>query len=260
TNIGSSHIENLGTREAIRDEKLKIAKFSKPGSVLLLNGDEPLLRGIDPGDKKVYYVSYNDRSASCYASGVTLEQEGTCFTAHIMGGEYRVRLNQPGVHLVTNALFALACARLLGLDPASAAQALSQYKSDGKRQFIYDSNGHTVISDCYNAAPESVRAALSVLASRKGRKVAVLGDMLELGESSPALHRSLSEDIEKCADVLITYGELAKNYAADFTKETRSFRSDDPESLKAFLQSFIRPGDTVLYKASNGIKLYECIV
>lgn len=260
TNIGSSHIENLGTREAIRDEKLKIAMFSKPGSILLLNGDEPLLRGIDPGDKKVYYVSYKDTSASCYASEVTLDQEGTRFIAHITGAECPVRLNQPGVHLVTNALFALACAKLLGLPLAPAAEALSQYKSDGKRQFIYDSNGHTVISDCYNAAPESVRAALSVLATRKGRKVAVLGDMLELGENSPALHRALSKETENCADVLITYGELAKNYAADFTKETYSFPSGEPETLKAFLKSFIRPGDAVLYKASNGIKLFECII
>lgn len=260
TNIGSSHIENLGTREAIRDEKLKIAAFSKPGSVLLLNGDEPLLRDTAPGDKKVYYVSYKDTTASCFASGVTLEQEGTRFTAHIMGDECPVRLTQPGVHLVTNALFALACAKLLGLPLAPAAEALSGYKSDGKRQFIYDSDGHTVISDCYNAAPESVRAALSVLASRKGRKVAVLGDMLELGENSPALHRALSKEIENCADALITYGELAKNYAADFTKETYSFPSGEPETLKAFLKSFIRPGDAVLYKASNGIKLFECVI
>ena len=260
TNIGSSHIENLGTREAIRDEKLKIAMFSKPGSVLLLNGDEPLLRGIDPGDKKVYYVSFKDTSADCFASGVKLAQEGTRFTAHIFGGECPVSISQPGVHLVQNALFALAAAKLLGLQLAPAAQALSEYKSDGKRQFIYDCEGHTVISDCYNAAPESVRAALSVLAARKGRKIAVLGDMLELGENSPALHRALSKEIENTADALITYGELAKNYAADFTKETYSFPSGDPETLKAFLRGFIRPGDTVLYKASNGIKLFDCIV
>ena len=260
TNIGSSHIENLGTREAIRDEKLKIAMFSKPGSVLLLNGDEPLLRGIDPGDKKAYYVSFKDTSADCFASGVKLSQEGTRFTAHIFGGECPVAISQPGVHLVQNALFALAAAKLLGLQLAPAAQALSEYKSDGKRQFIYDFEGHTVISDCYNAAPESVRAALSVLAARKGRKIAVLGDMLELGENSPALHRALSKEIENTADALITYGELAKNYAADFTKETYSFPSGDPETLKAFLRGFIRPGDTVLYKASNGIKLFDCIV
>ncbi|MBO4276819.1 MAG: UDP-N-acetylmuramoyl-tripeptide--D-alanyl-D-alanine ligase [Clostridia bacterium] len=260
TNIGSSHIENLGTREAIRDEKLKIAMFSKPGSALLLNGDEPLLRGIDPGDKKVYYVSFKDTSADCFASGVTLAQEGTNFTAHIFGGEYPVTISQPGAHLVQNALFALAAAKLLGLPLEPAAKALGEYKSDGKRQFIYDSEGHTVISDCYNAAPESVRAALSVLATRKGRKIAVLGDMLELGENSPELHRALSKEIENTADALITYGELAKNYAADFTKETHSFSSGDPETLKAFLRGFIRPGDTVLYKASNGIKLFDCIV
>ena len=99
-----------------------------------------------------------------------------------------------------------------------------------------------------------------MLASRKGRKVAVLGDMLELGENSPALHRALSKEIENCADALITYGELAKNYAAYFTKETYSFPSGEPETLKAFLKSFIRPGDAVLYKASNGIKLFECVI
>ena len=260
TNIGTSHIENLGSREAIRDEKLKIAAFSKPGSVLLLNGDEPLLRDIDCGDKKVYYISYKDSSADCFASGVCLEASVTSFTATVFGDTVNVKLDQPGVHLVTNALFALAAASLLGVDLTAAAHALASYKSDGKRQFIYDSEGHTVISDCYNAAPESVRAALSVLGTRKGRRVAVLGDMLELGENSPELHASLSKDIESNSDVLVTYGALALNFARDFTKEVYSFPSGEPEKLKSFLKGFIRPGDTVLYKASNGIRLFDCIV
>lgn len=260
TNIGYSHIENLGTREAIRSEKLKIAAYSKEDSILILNGDDKLLREYNYGDNKTCFVSYGESSCDCYAHDIIETECGVSFYAEIYGNTVEVVLNVRGKHFVINALFALATAYYLGLDIEASANALSEYESDGKRQYIYNSNGHTVISDCYNASPESMQAALSVLKSCKGRRIAVLGDMLELGAESEKLHKSVAEYVDSSADVLVTYGTLAKYIASVAKTESYSFEVEECEKLKEFLEGFIEEGDTVLYKASNGMKLGRAIV
>jgi len=149
----------------------------------------------------------------------------------------------------------------LNIDLSTAAQALNGYESDGKRQYIYQTEGHTVISDCYNAAPESMKAALSVLAVSEGRKIAVLGDMLELGDETVALHKQVGTYTSESADVLITYGELAKYIAeGSAVKEKYSFSADERDALHQFLKGFIKKDDTILYKASNGMQLSALIV
>lgn len=261
TNIGYSHIENLGSREAIRDEKLKIAIFSKEGAHLLLNGDEPLLRNAEISGRTVHYVSVSDDSCDCYASGVSNSLSGVSFKAHVFKEECDIRLNVCGEHFITNALFALACAHLCGLDLKLAAKSLETYESDGKRQCVFESNGHTVISDCYNASPESMKAALSVLSLSKGRRIAVLGDMLELGGESINLHRTVGESTGGCADVLVVYGDLSRHiYEHSCIKEKYSFSIGEMAELKSFLEGYIKQGDTVLYKASNGMHLSEAVI
>ncbi len=260
TNIGYSHIENLGSREAIRNEKLKIASFSPNGSILVLNGDEPLLREYNYENKKVCFVSYENSENDCYATNISESEQGVCFEAVVYGETVEVALSVRGKHFVINSLFALAVAYHLDLDLSKAAAALNNYESDGKRQYIYQTNGHTVISDCYNASPESMEAALSVLKTAKGRRIAVLGDMLELGNESASLHKRVGEYLNGCADVLVTYGEQAEYIASTARIETYSFKKEEAEKLKQFLNSFVKEGDTVLYKASNGMKLGLLIV
>ncbi|MBR5277850.1 MAG: UDP-N-acetylmuramoyl-tripeptide--D-alanyl-D-alanine ligase [Clostridia bacterium] len=262
TNIGYSHIENLGSREAIRDEKLKIAAFSGNDSVLLLNGDEPLLRDINKDCYGTcYYVSASDTSCHCYATDICETENGISFVAVIFGNSISVNLNVIGRHYVINTLFALCASYLLGVNLNAAAESLASYKSDGKRQHIYQKNGHTVISDCYNASPESMLAALSVLNTAKNRRIAVLGDMLELGECSVSLHQKVGEYTNNTTDVLITYGDMAIQIAnGSKVKEIYSFPQDQRQELLEFLNGFIKETDTVLYKASNGMKLSELIV
>ena len=261
TNIGYSHIENLGTREAIRDEKLKIGSYSGNGSTLILNGDEPLLRNRDYPNNKVIFVSFDDDTCDCYAENVIVTKNGVDFTAVIFGERINVTLSVLGKHFVINSLFALAAAHCLDISLEKAAASLSEYQSDGKRQHIFENNGHTVISDCYNASPESMEAALSVLSKYNGRKIAVLGDMLELGTESVNLHKRVGSSVKLCADVLITYGTLAKNIASE-AKDiiVYSFNKEESEQLLSFLKDFIKEGDTVLYKASNGMNLGRLIV
>ncbi len=260
TNIGYSHIENLGTREAIRDEKLKIAFHSKDDSILLLNGDEPLLRNV-PINKKVLYVSESDTSCDSFASDITETPYGISFTAHIFGEAVDVKLNVSGRHFVINSLFALSAAALLKLNITKAAASLSDYESDGKRQFVYETEGHTVISDCYNASPESMKAALSVLKTAKGRRIAVLGDMLELGNESENLHKLVGSYIKDSADILVTFGDMARYIAQESQiSQAYSFSLDERDELNKLLKEIIKKGDTVLYKASNGIKLGDSII
>ena len=261
TNIGYSHIENLGTRDAIRDEKLKIAAYSDNSSTLILNGDEPLLKNIEYPVNNVIFVSFDNKDCNCYAENVKESQNGVDFTAVIFGKKINVTLSVLGKHFVINSLFALAVAHCLGISLEKAANALSDYQSDGKRQHIFELNGHTVISDCYNASPESMEAALSVLSKYNGRKIAVLGDMLELGTEAVNLHKRVGACVNNCADVLITYGTLAKHIASE-TKDVfvYSFDKEEAEQLQAFLKDFIKEGDTVLYKASNGMNLGRLIV
>lgn len=261
TNIGYSHIENLGTREAIRDEKLKIAIASSENSVLILNGDEPLLRDYNYGNKTVCFVSYSDATCDCYAKDISETEETVSFTAVVYGKEIKVCLKVRGRHFVINSLFALTAAYYLNINVTDASKSLSLYESDGKRQYIFQKDGHTVISDCYNASPESMQAALSVLSTSKGRRIAVLGDMLELGNEAITLHKRVGEYVNGSADVLITYGELAKYIATTAMDiEIHSFEKDESDSLRAFLETFIKSGDTVLYKASNGMQLGRLIV
>ena len=261
TNIGYSHIENLGTREAIRDEKLKISAFSKNGSILLLNGDEPLLRDVEYENRKIYYVSVENPHCDCYATNIIETKYGVSFDACVFGKEVLVELGVSGRHFVLNALFALAVCDLLGIDVLIAAKSLAMYESDGKRQHIYDKDGHVVISDCYNASPESMKAALSVLASYEQRRIAVLGDMLELGSESENLHQLVGDYTNYCADVLVTYGLHSRSInSASRIAEKYHFNMDEKDKLFGFLKSFVKKNDVVLYKASNGIKLSEIIV
>ena len=261
TNIGYSHIENLGTREAIRDEKLKISAFSKNGSILLLNGDEPLLRDVKYENRNIYYVSVENPHCDCYATNIIETKYGVSFDACVFGKEVLVELGVSGRHFVLNALFALAVCDLLGIDVLIAAKSLAMYESDGKRQHIYDKDGHVVISDCYNASPESMKAALSVLASYEQRRIAVLGDMLELGSVSENLHRLVGEYTNDSADVLVTYGSHSRSInLASRIAEKYHFNMDEKDKLFDFLKSFVKKNDVVLYKASNGIKLSEIIV
>ncbi len=263
TNVGYSHIENLGSREAIRDEKLDIAKYSADDAILVLDGDEPLLRDCDYGNKRVVFVSNSsDTDSECYASEISNTGDGVSFIGMVFGREVSVSLPVRGNHFVKNSLFALAVAHLLGLDLDRTAKALSAYESDGKRQYIYEQNGHRIISDCYNASPESMRAALDVLSSySESRRIAVLGDMLELGSTSDMLHSEVGKLILGRADALVTYGDKASFIASEAgIPEVYSFSREQRRELKSFLDSFVCKGDTVLYKASNGMKMSELIV
>ena len=258
TNIGTSHIEFLGSREEICREKTDIASGLKKDGVLILNGDEPLLTAAAKHiDRRCVFVSLDNTSADYHAEDISSDGARTFFTAVCPSGSVRAELPALGDHNVRNALSAIAAGEALGISPADCASALKEFCPVGSRQNIYEKNGVKVIADCYNSSPESTAAALSVLRTFPRRRIAVLGDMLELGDYAKQFHRETGARVCGCADVLVTVGTLAGCIAqgaasAGFDVEKiRAFGENERERAVDYIRSLVGPGDTVLFKASR---------
>ena len=263
TKIGVSHIEHLGSREGILKAKLEILDGLKPGAPLVVNGDDDLLSTVTLDDRKV--ITFGIENEKCDYRAVNIEQSGynTSFTVVYSGGEQNVTIPTVGTHNVYNALSAFAAGLYLGVTAESAADGLSKYVTSGMRQNVREINGITAIEDCYNASPDSVRAAAEVLRTMQSNKKAfVFGDMLELGEISESAHREVGALIaSKGIDCLYTYGKMAALAAQTATENgmecVKAF--EDKAALAAQLKADINAGDAVLFKASRGMKLEEVI-
>ena len=279
-NVGSSHLEYLGTRKNIARAKLEIAQGLKTGGVLLINGDEPLLShlGQDFGEDlpvipegiRVLRVSLAGAPNADYiAQNITPRDGGMDFDLATPDGLWQdLWIPAVGEHLVWAASFAAAVGQLSGLTEGQVKTGLAAYRPADMRQNIRTVGGVTVIEDCYNAAPESMKAALNVLhltaASKpSARRIAVLGDMKELGENTVALHRGVGKACaDKGVDLLITVGELGAEIArgaleAGMPAEAIHMTggADTYEGTAAYLKSILRKGDHVLFKASRSMAL-----
>ncbi len=263
TKIGVSHIEHLGSREGILKAKLEILDGLKPNAPLIINGDDDLLSTVTLSDRRV--ITFGIENENCDYRAVGIEQSGynTCFTVVFDGGEQSVTIPTVGTHNVYNALSAFSAGIYLGVSPEKAALGLSKYVTSGMRQNVREINGITVIEDCYNASPDSVRAAAEVLCTMKaGKKALVFGDMLELGEISESAHREVGALVaSKGIDRFYTYGQMASLAAKSAAENGIGFVEsfDDKAALAAQLRADLDEGDAVLFKASRGMKLEEVI-
>lgn len=264
TNIGSSHIEMLGSRENICRAKLEILSGLKENGVLVLSADEPLLRNVRGKSYRTVYVSLFDEKADVYAKNIRVETDRTIFDIVHEGHVYKdLVIRILGKHNVYAALYAFAVATLAGLDEEQIREGMLLYSPDGLRQHIYDLGKITVLEDCYNASPESMIAAVDVLklySERTGRRsVAVLGDMLELGIESPALHRSVGEYLaDKKIDLLLTVGMKAAQIAVGARQKgmcknaiLQNYEVENLRETANQLKSVLQEGDVLLIKASR---------
>ncbi len=268
TNIGSSHIEKLGSRENIARAKLEIVSGMKPGGTLLINADEPLLYGVKdsfPGIR-VKTAALHNRFADYRAVNIRRVGTGTVFDL-IYEGKVSTNIEIPtlGVHNVYDALYAFAVGILSGLTEAEIRSGLKEFKNASMRQRIYDLGGITVIEDCYNASPESMRAGIDVLVSlardKGGRPAALLGDMRELGEYSRLMHDQLGVHAARAGvKVLFTYGQLAESIAVaaignGIRAENVYVNLDctDPATTGEMVLGALVPGDVLLVKASRAV-------
>ena len=261
TNIGVSHIENLGSREGILKAKLEMLDGLEKGSSLFLNGDNDMLSTVKNDDYNIVFFGIENKKCDILAEEIKEIGLSTEFVA--VKGDIRQKITIPtvGIHNVYDALSAFAVGLEYGISPENIAKGLMNYAPSGMRQKIREINGITVIEDCYNASPDSQKAGLNSLCKiAKGRKIAVLGDMLELGTFSETAHRTVGEYAAECSvDVLYTFGEESA-YMADSAKKSglqSVFAFTDKAELTNTLLSEIKTGDTLLFKASRGMKLEE---
>ncbi|MBR2616460.1 MAG: UDP-N-acetylmuramoyl-tripeptide--D-alanyl-D-alanine ligase [Clostridia bacterium] len=265
TNIGTSHMELLGSREGILEAKLEILAGMEKGSTIILDGDEPLLRS----DKvkamlegyRVIYVGFHSGN-DIYPLDIYKAADHLAFDVIASRREFRVTVPAVGDHFIKNALFAVAVGLVSDLSEDHIQEGLLSYAPTGLRQRIYEKGGIRVIADCYNASPESMEASLNVLNLSEGRKIAVLGDMLELGHLAEASHKKVgAKAFEIGTARLFTYGKASYHtmlgaLEAGMAKDAVS-NSIDAQQLAEALKKSLLPGDTVLFKASRRMKLED---
>ena len=264
TNVGTAHIGNLGSRENILKAKLEILEGLQQGGTAVINNDNDLLhKWYEENKEKIEIHTYGiNNSSDVIAEKIELGEEKSKFVVKTSSEKVNIGVPVGGEHFVYNALCGFIVGKVLGLTAKEIQNGISKFELTKKRMDIRVlKNGATLINDSYNASYESMKASLKYLSSRTDlRKIAVLGDMLELGDFSKELHEKVGEEVANDnIDVLICRGEFAKNIIskANKNKKTQCILLQNNEEILSKLQEILKEGDGVLIKASNGMKFYE---
>ena len=264
TNIGTMHIEHLGSREGILHAKLEILQGLRPGGHLIYNGDEPLLWNLrGSGSTAPHYFGLEN--PACDVKGSVRQEAEGCTELAVTAGEesFQVCLPVEGRHFVSDALAAVAVARLLEVPVEGIRQGLAGFRSMEGRQEIYEAGGYTIIRDCYNAGPESMAASLTVLGKKNGRRIAVLGDMLELGVCTQAEHYRVGRIAAGKCDLLLALGKNAGRVVngaiTGGMRPVDAMAFDSAPELVRVLRAKARPGDIILFMGSRGMKMEQVL-
>lgn len=260
TNIGVSHIENLGSRENIYKAKSEIFEHMPPAARCVLNGDDDLLRqstrynkcfyGFDE-DNDVYIESFQEKGF-----------DGTSFSVSLFGEHYECHIGVPGRHMLYASMAALAAGSWLGLTHDQLVEGIASAKAISGRVNVIKTDKYTIIDDCYNAAPSSVESGIDILTKCEGkRKVCILGDMFELGSEAPMLHKRVGEHAAKCRiGLLIAIGELSQNtYNGMVENGGKALYYATKEEFLKDKENVLEDGDVVLIKASHGMEFGKIV-
>ncbi|MBP3887169.1 MAG: UDP-N-acetylmuramoyl-tripeptide--D-alanyl-D-alanine ligase [Cellulosilyticum sp.] len=264
TNVGTSHIENLGSREGILKAKLEILDGLSSDGLLVINGDNDLLGELK--DLSVSKVTYGLNPKNDYWAK-NIKNEGMYTLAEVTTpkAQYSIRIKALGEHMVYNTLAAIAIAEHYHLTQDEIMTGLSSYQPAKMRMHITETEyGLTLLDDTYNASPDSMKAALRVLMDyqSKGRKVAILGDMFEMGEFAPQLHQEVGAFAESVkVDLLISIGELAQQIDVAYKSAggKKAIYFPTKEDFVREIKHIIEPADCILFKASRGM-FFETLV
>ena len=257
TIIGCCHLENLGDRDGVLKAKTEMFKFARGGADYVLNGDDDKLATVtEVGGKKPIFFGL-DKKNEYYAEDIENNGEGGV-SCKLCFGDTKLNVTIPaiGSYMVSNALAAVAVGKLLGLSDEELKNGVEAYKTVGSRANVINTGKIRIIDDCYNANPTSVKASLETLKNFKGRTVAIIGDMKELGTVELALHFDTGAYAKQIGvDVVLSAGPLAKELA----KGAQGKWFETKEELISALPEIIKNGDTVLVKASHSMQ-FEKIV
>lgn len=265
TNIGVSHIENLGSRENILKAKLEITNYFTSRGILIVNEDHDFLSKEEiQGDYQVVTTGETGRSNFIISNIRDFGEEGIDFTIEHKEEMQTFHLNVPGRHNAYNGALAVAAAVSCGITMAEAAKGLLKMEITDKRLNIKGKNGMKIIDDTYNASPDSMKAAIDVLTATKGfRKIAILADMLELGEQAGTCHYEVGRyAAESPVDLLIAVGTQAKQIAEgarEILDDKKIHYYKTKELLIKDIGSMISSGDVILLKGSRGMAMDQVV-
>lgn len=264
TNIGTMHIEHLGSMEGILQAKLEILEGMPDDGTIVLNGDDQLLwnqRTIYP-ERVAYFSTQNPE---CAVRACEIEERDGMIRFTVTSGAltFPVELSLEGKHYVPDALAAITVGLAFGVPAEKIRENLARFSNMAGRQEIFSAKGCTVINDCYNAGPESMAAALNVLGNKPGRRIAVLGDMLELGVCTQAEHYRVGRIAAEKADLLFAYGQngvrVISGALTGGMSDSRARAFTDPEQLLTALKLQVRQGDVLLFKGSRGMHMEKIL-
>lgn len=265
TNIGQCHLENLGSRQGVLKAKTEIFDYMDETGRVCLNSDDDMLATIGEvkGHKPLRFglsdngTKTTENLPDIYASDIhSLGLFGSTCTIHVEGTSLQAKVPLPGGHMVLNALAATAVGNLLQLTGNEIRAGIEAVKPTGGRSNIIRHESYTVIDDCYNANPVSMKAAIDLLTTADTRKVAILGDMFELGEGENTLHYEIGTyAASKKVDLLVCVGKLSKNMyiGAKEASFQDSLYFETRDALIAALPELVKADDTILVKASHGM-------
>ena len=267
TNVGTAHIGNLGSRENILKAKLEILDGLRSGGTLIINNDNDMLHKWNEERKgsnfKVITFGMENKS-DIMPYDIVLSENGSTYKIDIDGKTYQVNVSVGGNHFVLNSLCAIAIGRIFQIDMQDILKGIASFELTKRRMQVEKNKaGVTIINDCYNANYDSMKAAIEYLGKiNAGKKIAVLGDMLELGEFSDELHEKVGEEIARNKiNVLITVGDLAKNIAKKAKEQgldsENIFECEKNSEAVEMIKQIAKKGDAVLLKASNGMNFQE---
>ncbi len=264
TNIGQCHLEFLHDRDGILKAKSEIFEYMNPNGRIYLNGDDDKLRTLTQvnGIKPVFFGLSEENDAHP-ANFEALGLKGSRMQVVLKGSAFDAEIHMLGKHMVSNAMAAAQIAHDLGMNEAQIAKGLKNAKTiDGRLKLIPYNKGY-IIDDCYNASPASMKAAIDTLVYADGRRVAILGDMFELGEDSDAMHAEVGAyAVEAGIDKLVCVGANCKHmYNAALAKKGKTGIGYYPtlDGLLAHIKAELKPGDNILLKSSHGMEFSKII-
>ena len=268
TNIGYAHLENLGTRDGILKEKSSMTDYMNPKGSVIFNGDDDKLKSYTSRDGRT--PVYFGLTSSCPFHVENIERiglKGTYAEFVTPTSRFHAHISIPGDHMIYNALAGVAVGYALGMDNEEIARGIEKLVPIAGRNNLIEAKHYTIIDDCYNANPASMKSSLDVLAYADARKVAILGDMGELGADELAMHREVGAYAAfKNTDVLVCIGALSKDMA-EAAKETvlateknmKVFHFDTKEDFYQNMGQILKDNDTILIKASHFMEFPEIV-
>ena len=266
TNIGTSHIGELGSKENILKAKLEILEGLNKQGTLVINNDNDMLNKWNKTNNTYKVITFGiEKNSQIKANNIQLEEYSSSFIINNNNEEIKVKVPVGGIHFVYNALCAISVGKLLNIQNNDILEGIKEFKLTKNRMDVKKNNRITIINDCYNANYDSMSAAIKYLSQIKAkRKIAVLGDMLNLGEYSKNLHEKIGEEIAQHEiDILITVGKevkhtIEKAIELGINKQNVYNFEKNKEAIQ-LLKDILKPEDAILVKASNAMKFNEIV-